>query len=210
MRERPAPNARSHSALLPRRLDSNTERLSLTQRRGCLLQVSEYGTSLGCLQIQRRLTVVPVGQAGRERLAPNVRSQVAVLPKKLSDTQTDVELVLLSKGSMKDEHRKAILDGAMKTKDMSNEHFLQTVQSRLARCLPYTFPYRLLGHSIGLLNPPEASNVMLPASSAPHESLLHSSHLRVSRRLPISPVQRQGQSLPGCCAAAEQGGIMLK
>ena len=63
---------------------------------------------------------------------------MAVLPKKLSDTQTDVELVLLSKGSMKNEHRKAILDGAMKTKDMSNEHFLQTVQSRLARCLPYT------------------------------------------------------------------------
>ena len=65
---------------------------------------------------------------------------MAVLPKKLSDTQTDVELVLLSKGSMKNEHRKAILDGAMKTKDMSNEHFLQTVQSRLARPLPYTLP----------------------------------------------------------------------
>ena len=140
MRERLAPNARSHFALPPRLLDSNTERLSLLKRRGCLLQVSGYGTSFGCLQIQRRLTVVPVGQAGRERLAPNVRSQVAVLPKKLSDTQTDVELVLLSKGSMKNEHRKAILDGAMKTKDMSNEHFLQTVQSRLARPLPYTLP----------------------------------------------------------------------
>ena len=151
MRERLGPSARSHFALLPRLPDSNTKRLSLRKRRGCLLQVSDYGTSLGCLQIQRSLTVVPVGQAGRERLAPNVRSQVAVLPKKLSDTQTDVELVLLSKGSMKDEHRKAILDGAMKTKDMSNEHFLQTVQSRLARCVPYALPLQAPGAQNGPL-----------------------------------------------------------
>ena len=75
-------------------------------------------------------------QAGRERLAPNVRSQVAVLPKKLSDDnkKKDVELVFLSKGSMKDEHRVQILDAAMKTKDMDNEHFLATVRSRLDRC----------------------------------------------------------------------------
>ena len=82
---------------------------------------------------------------------------MAVLPKKLSDTQTDVELVLLSKGSMKNEHRKAILDGAMKTKDMSNEHFLQTVQSRLARCPLYTIPPAgSMGHSVAPLNQPKA------------------------------------------------------
>ena len=77
-------------------------------------------------------------QAGRERLAPHVRSQVAVLPKTLSDSsrrgsKKDVEVVFLSKGSMKDEHRKSILDAAMKTKDMDNEHFLATVRSRLDR-----------------------------------------------------------------------------
>ena len=59
---------------------------------------------------------------------------MAVLPKKLEDSKKDVELVFLSKGSMKDEHRMQILDAAMKTKDMDNEHFLATVRSRLDRC----------------------------------------------------------------------------
>ena len=67
-----------------------------------------------------------------------MRSHVAVLPKKLSDDhKKDVELVFLSKGSMKDEHRVQILDAAMKTKDMDNEHFLATVRSRLDRCVAY-------------------------------------------------------------------------
>jgi len=79
----------------------------------------------------------PVLQAGRERLAPNVRSHVAVLPKTLDNSKKDVELVFLSKGSMKDEHRMHILDAAMKTKDMDNEHFLATVRSRLDRCAAY-------------------------------------------------------------------------
>ena len=80
-------------------------------------------------------------QAGRERLAPNMRSHVAVLPKKLSDdNKKDVELVFLSKGSMKDEHRVQILDAAMKTKDMDNEHFLATVRSRLDRCAALQVP----------------------------------------------------------------------
>ena len=70
-----------------------------------------------------------------------MRSHVAVLPKKLSDdnNKKDVELVLLSKGSMKNEHRVQILDAAMKTKDMDNEHFLATVRSRLDRCAAYSF-----------------------------------------------------------------------
>jgi hypothetical protein len=48
-------------------------------------------------------------------------------------SKKDVEVVFLSKGSMKDEHRKSILDAAMKTKDMDNEHFLATVRLRLDR-----------------------------------------------------------------------------
>ncbi len=69
-----------------------------------------------------------------------MRSQVGVLPKKQSDdSKKDVELVLLSKGSMKNEHRVQILDAAMKTKDMDNEHFLATVRSRLDRCAAYSF-----------------------------------------------------------------------
>lgn len=57
-----------------------------------------------------------------------------MLPKKLdSSSKKNVELVFLSKGSMKDEHRMHILDAAMKTKDMDNEHFLATVRSRLDR-----------------------------------------------------------------------------
>ena len=59
---------------------------------------------------------------------------MAVLPKTLDNRKKDVELVFLSKGSMKDEHRMQILDAAMKTKDMDNEHFLATVRSRLDRC----------------------------------------------------------------------------
>ena len=160
--------------------------------------------------MQRSLTIAPVRQAGRERLAPNVRSQVAVLPKKLSDTQTDVELVLLSKGSMKDEHRKAILDGAMKTKDMSNEHFLLTVQSRLSRCLPYTLPFK---GPMGRTWPTEVyqrpCHLMSSASRAPQDSNSHDTHFRSPLRLPVSPVQRQDPDLPGRCAAAEQGGMML-
>ena len=63
-----------------------------------------------------------------------MRSHLAVLPKKPDDSKTDMELVLLSKGSLKDTHRVQILDAAMKTKDMDNEHFLATVRARLDRC----------------------------------------------------------------------------
>lgn len=70
-----------------------------------------------------------------------MRSHVGVLPKKMSDdNKKDVELVFLSKGSMKDEHRVQILDAAMKTKDMDNEHFLATVRSRLDRCAAHSVP----------------------------------------------------------------------
>ena len=138
---------------------------------------------------------------------------MAVLPKKLSDSHTDVELVHLSKGSMKNEHRKIILDAAMKTKDMNNEHFLLTVQSRLARCLPLQPPlHRLTGHTApsrppGGLASHECCLSCLSKLNQPWRSQSFLSTCQ-SCRLP-APLRRQDQDMSGGCAAARQGGMMV-
>lgn len=70
-------------------------------------------------------------QAERERMAPAMRSRVAVLHSSASGLERTVEIVPLRK--MTSAHRTQVVDAALKTKDMSNEHFLRTVRERLDR-----------------------------------------------------------------------------
>jgi hypothetical protein len=67
--------------------------------------------------------------------------QVVVLPRKDSGPEKDVELVPLNRMSF--QHRIQVLDMALKTKDMDNEHFLRKVRARLDRCtsLPSSTPF---------------------------------------------------------------------
>ena len=71
-------------------------------------------------------------QAERERMAPAMRSRVAVLHSSQSGLERTVEIVPLHK--MNSQHRTEVVDRALKTKDMNNEHFLRTVRERLDRC----------------------------------------------------------------------------
>jgi hypothetical protein len=71
-------------------------------------------------------------QAERERMAPHMRSRVAVLHSSASGLERTIEVVPLHK--LSGDHRTQVVDRALKTKDMNNEHFLRTVRERLDRC----------------------------------------------------------------------------
>ena len=69
-------------------------------------------------------------QREREKVAPAARSSVALLPG--AKGQKEVQLVKLD--SLQDHHRMLIVDRALRTKDMDNEHFLLKLRRRLDRC----------------------------------------------------------------------------
>lgn len=70
-------------------------------------------------------------QAERERMGPAMRSRVAVLQSSESGLERTVEIVPLHK--MNSLHRTQVVDRALRTKDMNNEHFLRTMRERLDR-----------------------------------------------------------------------------
>ena len=78
-------------------------------------------------------------------MAPHMRSRVAVLHSSASGLERTIEVVPLHR--LSGDHRTQVVDRALKTKDMNNEHVLRTVRERLDR-FAHLPPTR-----IGPLNP---------------------------------------------------------